>query len=118
MATPPKYGFDRIISPPGTDEHNRQFRRQSLRAADAALALWIVRIPCGLFALVTVASLVDLWLGAIVVNVSLIAVTVYLSALALELGDVALRGKSFYLRFVLSGARVGHVEVNDGDEAK
>jgi hypothetical protein len=98
-----------ITARPGTDEYDCQFHDQALRAADAALRLWIVRIPCGLFALTGVAFLVALWIDGSASGVNLRGLTLWTSLAVLELANVALRGKLFYFRFLLSGAKFWEV---------
>jgi hypothetical protein len=106
----------RIHSASGTYE--RQFRGQALQAADAALALWIVRIPCGVIALLMIICLVLCWLNASVVDLNLLLLTVCVLTFTIDFGNVALRGKSFSLRFALSGVRRGQAELDDGDDVK
>ena len=116
--TPTDNGTDRITATPGTDEYDRQFRRQALHAADAALALWFVRVPCGVVALLTILLLLSLWFSSPDVDFNLLFMSLYLSLAAIELGNVALRGRSCYLRFILSGVKQGERQVDDRDDAK
>ena len=108
---------DRIEAEPGTAEYNRQFRRQALQAADASLSLWVVRIPCGLFALSMAVYLVAGWRDASLADMSGLLFTFYLAFAIVECGGVALRGKSMYLRFMLSGVNRKHAESDGGNDA-
>jgi len=116
--TPTNDEAERVPATPGTDDYNRQFRRQALRAADAALALWIVRIPCGVFALLTVLFILVLWFDSPNVDLNLLLMSLYLSSGAIELGNVAFFGRSCYLRFILSGVKRAEAQVDDRDDAK
>jgi hypothetical protein len=96
----------RITVPPGTQEYQRQFEGQALAAADGSLRMGIVRIACGFLALVSgflcVAPAIDGdWLAPF-----------YFALPTVELGSVAIRGKSICLRFLLSGVRRKHTERN------
>ena len=108
------HGSYRVTAPPGTSEYNRQFRRQRLWAVDAMLSLWFVRIAFGVFAIFAVGALVAFWQDATVVDVSLLGATLFLSLSVLEFGNIALRGKSFYLRFVMSGGGPKNVGSSEG----
>ncbi len=99
----------RVTASPGTSEYNRQVRRQRLWAVDAMLALWFVRIAFGVSAILAVGALVAFWQDASVVDVSLLGATLFLSLSVIEFGNIALRGKSFCVRFMLSGGGSKHV---------
>ncbi|HUT93198.1 MAG TPA: hypothetical protein VMY37_27285 [Thermoguttaceae bacterium] len=95
-----------ITAKPGTPEHQRQFDRQALRAADAALRLGIVRVGCGVVALamfaMMFASAMDMPDHGPWTHVSTL---VFSLVLFVETAHVALRGRSVFLRFLLSGAK-------------
>ncbi len=94
---------------PAVDRQKRgnavRFRRRAWLAADAALRLWIVRVPCGVMSLLMLAAptlaAIDattwrdwLGLGGMLPGAVL---------LGRELALVAILGKSRLLRFMLSG---------------
>jgi hypothetical protein len=94
----------RIAAQPGTPEYQRQFEHQALTAADLTLRMGIVRIACGLLGF--------LFLGATIAGITDAVddwkqswYPVYCALAAVELLSVAIRGKSVYLRFLLSGVR-------------
>lgn len=108
---------NRIHAEPGTAEYNRLFRRQALQAADASLSLWVVRIPSGLFALCMASNLIIGWLDASLANMSGLMFTFYLAFAIVECSSVALRGKSIYLRFMLSGVNRKQAESDERNDA-
>jgi hypothetical protein len=120
--TPTDNGPDRITAAPGTDEYDRQFRRQALHAADGALALWIVRIPCGVFALWSVVMLFMLWFHWPDGDLRSLLEDLYLALCgiwcAIEFGTVALRGRSLYFQSLLSTTGLRQRQVPDDGDAK
>lgn len=93
----------RIAAKPGTPEYQRQFDRQALRAADAALRLGIVRVGCGAVAL---AMFVMMFMSAMDMRDhggwTRVWMLVFSFVFFVETAHVALRGSSVFLRFVLS----------------
>lgn len=92
-----------ITAPPGTPDYQKQFEKQALSAADSALRLGLVRFFCGALAvLYTIAAVFFVvestsgWLIEVIQGIMLIPIII-------ELGRVAITGKSLYIRFCLSG---------------
>ena len=112
----------RITAPPGTPEYQRQFRLQQLTAADRALHIPVVRTACGLFGLTFAWSLVELAPEIVTADsVGLMfsrSVMLAFNALVVaECVGVALFGKSFYLRLILSGVQ-RRTSVDDGETSQ
>jgi hypothetical protein len=95
----------RITARPGTPEYQRQFNQQALAAADAALRMWTVRVPCGLFAVMSVCLAFSFAAHFRQSPLEHGLMVIELLTVALETGSVALRGKSLYFRWLLSGVR-------------
>lgn len=89
----------RITAHLGTPEYEEQFRRQSLAAAQAALKMWIVRIPCGILAAYLPFAIVDAWVCGTQGWLSLLTGTLYLLLATFELASIAFFGRSTWLRF-------------------
>jgi hypothetical protein len=102
----------RITAQPGTPEYQRQFEQQALAAADASLRLGLVRIACGVFAVMFGALAVDAVVDAVLdFSVRWTGRLVYaacLASLVVELARIALVARSRYLRFLLSGIHRWH----------
>lgn len=96
----------RIAAKPGTPECQRQFEPQALRAAAAALRPVIVRVGCGVLAL---AAFVIMFLSAMDMprhdGWTHVWMLVFSFLFFVETAHVALRGRSAFLQFVLSGAK-------------
>ena len=78
------------------DDLQNRIRHDALSAADDALALWIVRIPFGILAIAMI------WLG---LDDSFHGHPERLGVLpaAFEPAHIAIRGRSFSLRYLLAG---------------
>ena len=95
-----------IKAPPGTPDYERQFKYQALVAADAALRLWVVRIPCGILGVMFVAlALFMEWpVPKLSGNIFIFLSSIYV-LFAVELLTICFCGKSWSVRFALAGVR-------------
>ncbi len=91
-----------ITAKPGTDEYQEQFDKQALGAADSILRLWFVRVACGLFSVLYLYFAIDTF-GESNTWIEACFFFVYMIFFGVELGSVALFGRSFFLRYMMSG---------------
>lgn len=113
MTVPPKeFMTDKRDSYAGEKVYARRTRCKGLQAADAALRLWVIRVPCGAFALLQIGGVIHEWLVAPNVDLQLVELTFYMTLFAVELGNIGFRGRSLWTRFLLSGYSI----VPDVDE--
>jgi hypothetical protein len=93
-----------IAAQAGTPDYQRRFEQQALAAADLTLRVGIVRVACGFLGLIflagTIIEMID-----VVNHARRFLTPVFSAAATAELLFVAIRGKSFYLRFMLAGVR-------------
>jgi hypothetical protein len=100
---------------PDCESTNSRFRRQAIRAADLTLAMWIVRIPCGLFALLLTVNTVYSWLISPASGFALLRDVFILLPIVIALTNVALRGRSPFMSALLTG-EFSNSRVNGSDK--
>jgi hypothetical protein len=94
---------------------NSRFRRQAIRAANLTLAMWIIRIPCGLFALLLTVNTVYSWLSSPASAFALLRDLFILLPMVIALANVALRGRSPFMSALLTG-EFSSSRVNESDK--
>ena len=93
-----------VLKPREQDSQLR-FKRQQLASADAALRLWVVRVPCGLLSLMYIAAPIVVAIDATKwQDWALVWVLVVISIpYGFDLGWIAVAGRSRLIRQLLTG---------------
>lgn len=92
----------------GKESDDKHSIREALKVSDAVLRSWIVRIPCGVFAIMLVAGVIHTWVSREASQILLpLALTTSSIPVVLDCGRIAFGARSKLFGYLLAGLPIG-----------